>query len=47
MSSGSRTAVLTIGATFMLSNLRIIPVASPVYDVVSRSVPVTIQINGR
>jgi uncharacterized membrane protein len=28
------SAVLTIGATFVLSNLRVIPVASPVYDVV-------------
>jgi uncharacterized membrane protein len=28
------SAVLTIGATFALSNLRVIPVASPVYDVV-------------
>ena len=28
------SAVLTIGATFLLSNLRVIPVASPVYDVV-------------
>ena len=28
------SAVLTIGATFALSNLRVIPVSSPVYDVV-------------
>lgn len=28
------SAVLTIGATFLLSNLGVIPVASPVYDVV-------------
>jgi uncharacterized membrane protein len=28
------SAVLTIGATFLLSNLRVIPIASPVYDVV-------------